>query len=114
MPPVERTVGRADDAGQGWANGMGLRLGVLGPLTASWDGTSLYLGGPRQRVILGMLALHANTLVHRERIIDAVWAEQPPASAVNPHRQRGLADTRRSADRRDCPSRRGPGPGQAP
>ena len=84
MQPVDLmadwTVG---DAGQDLVSGTGLRLRVLGPLAASCDGTSLDLGDARHRAVLGMLALHANTLVHRERIIDAVWGEQPPASAVN-------------------------------
>ena len=84
MQPVELAVDwSAGDASLGWVNGTGLRLGVLGPLAVLRDGTPLDLGGSRQRAVLGMLALHANTLVHRERIIDAVWGEQPPASAVN-------------------------------
>src|SRR5262245_46388813 len=36
----------------------GLRLRVLGPVAAWRDGTALELGGPRQRAVLGLLAVH--------------------------------------------------------
>jgi len=39
------------------------------------------LGGPKQRALLGFLALHANELVMRDRLIDAVWGETAPATA---------------------------------
>jgi DNA-binding SARP family transcriptional activator len=35
-----------------------------------------------QRAVLGMLALHANTAVHREALIDALWGDEPPDTAV--------------------------------
>jgi len=56
---------------------------VLGPLAAWRDGASVELGPPRQRAVLGLLALEPDTLVHRETIIDALWGERPPATAVN-------------------------------
>jgi DNA-binding SARP family transcriptional activator/tetratricopeptide (TPR) repeat protein len=84
MRPVGLSAGWAvSDSGREWVSGPGLRLGVLGPLAGSCDGTPLDLGDGRQRAVLGLLALHANTLVDRDRIIDAVWGERPPASAVN-------------------------------
>lgn len=39
------------------------------------------LGGPKQRGLLAVLLLHANELVARDRLIDAVWGELPPPSA---------------------------------
>jgi DNA-binding SARP family transcriptional activator len=61
----------------------GLRLQVLGPLVARREGRLIGLGPPRQRAVLGLLALLPDRLVHRETIIDALWGERPPASAVN-------------------------------
>lgn len=52
---------------------------VLGPLEVSAAGQSLPLGGPKQRAILALLVLRANTVVPRERLIDDVWGEEPPA-----------------------------------
>jgi DNA-binding SARP family transcriptional activator/tetratricopeptide (TPR) repeat protein len=38
-------------------------------------------GQPRQLAVLGMLAMRANRVVSRGDLIDAVWGEDPPASA---------------------------------
>ena len=53
---------------------------VLGPLEVLHDGTPLPLGGPKQRALLAMLALHANEPVSRDRLIDGVWGERPPTN----------------------------------
>jgi DNA-binding SARP family transcriptional activator/tetratricopeptide (TPR) repeat protein len=60
----------------------GLWLGVLGPLAVWRNGIRADPGAGRQRAVLGLLAVHPGTAVHRETIIDAVWGYQPPASAV--------------------------------
>lgn len=60
----------------------GVRIDILGPLTAWRDGTRLALGSARQRAVLGLLALHAGAGVHRDGIIDVLWGVRPPASAV--------------------------------
>ncbi|MGK5731267.1 BTAD domain-containing putative transcriptional regulator [Streptomyces sp. URMC 124] len=54
---------------------------VLGPLAAVADGRVLPLGGPKQRTLLAMLLVNANTAVSADRLYDAVWGEAPPASA---------------------------------
>ena len=63
--------------------GPALRLEVLGPLQA-WQGdTSLALGPVQQRVVLAVLALHANRPLRRDQLIEAIWGEAAPAYAVN-------------------------------
>lgn len=58
-----------------------LRVGVLGPV-AAWRGeTEVEAGQPRQLAVLGVLATRANRVVSRGELVDAVWGEQPPASA---------------------------------
>jgi len=59
-----------------------LRLGVLGPLRAWHGGAPLSLGGPRQRSVLGLLALHPEYGLQRAAIIDALWGDDPPATAA--------------------------------
>jgi DNA-binding SARP family transcriptional activator/streptogramin lyase len=54
---------------------------VLGPLEVSAAGRPLPLGGRKQRTVLALLLLHANELVPRERLIDALWGDEPPAEA---------------------------------
>jgi DNA-binding SARP family transcriptional activator/tetratricopeptide (TPR) repeat protein len=59
-----------------------LRLGVLGPLRA-WRGATVHLGGPRQRAVLGLLALHPESGLSRAAIVDTLWGDDPPATAVS-------------------------------
>jgi DNA-binding SARP family transcriptional activator/DNA-binding XRE family transcriptional regulator len=60
----------------------GVSIDILGPMAARRDGIRLALGSPRQRAVLGLLALHAGGGTHRDEIIDVLWGERPPASAV--------------------------------
>jgi DNA-binding SARP family transcriptional activator/tetratricopeptide (TPR) repeat protein len=65
------------------STGRGLRLAVLGPVTAWRDGVRTGLGPARQRAVLGLLALTPNVPVHRKTIIDALWGDDVPATAVH-------------------------------
>ena len=56
---------------------------VLGPLEAHDEDRRLPLGGRKQRVLLAVLLLARNEPVSRDRLIDALWGEQPPETA--PH-----------------------------
>lgn len=60
-----------------------LRVAVLGPVRAWRADTELELGAPRRRAVLGLLAARANQVVSRDELIDGIWGEEPPASAVN-------------------------------
>jgi predicted ATPase/DNA-binding SARP family transcriptional activator len=60
-----------------------LEFRVLGPLEATADGEPLALGGRQQRAVLALLLLSPNEVVSRERMVDAVWGEHPPATAAN-------------------------------
>jgi DNA-binding SARP family transcriptional activator/predicted negative regulator of RcsB-dependent stress response/DNA-binding XRE family transcriptional regulator len=72
-------------AGAGHARGpaQDVRLAVLGPLAASRGGVPVDLGGERQRAVLALLAISAGQAVHRAGIIDAIWGEAPPPSAIS-------------------------------
>jgi YVTN family beta-propeller protein len=56
---------------------------VLGPFEASDDGRPLDVGVGKQRAALAVLLLRANEVVSTERLVDALWDEDPPASAIN-------------------------------
>ncbi len=58
-----------------------MKFGVLGPVQVTDDGGELRLGGPKQRALVAILLLHANQAVSRDRLIDGLWGERPPASA---------------------------------
>ncbi|MFI6228950.1 BTAD domain-containing putative transcriptional regulator [Micromonospora echinospora] len=56
---------------------------VLGPTEVTDGGRSLAIGGPKPRAALAALLLEANRIISVEGLVDAVWGEQPPPSAVN-------------------------------
>jgi len=55
---------------------------LLGPLEALVDGAPLPLGPPQQRALLALLLLSPNEVVSRDRIVDELWGERPPATAT--------------------------------
>jgi YVTN family beta-propeller protein len=60
-----------------------MRFAVLGPLSVSLDGGAVSLGGRKQRTLLAVLLLHANEVVPRDELLDALWGDRPPPSAPN-------------------------------
>jgi DNA-binding SARP family transcriptional activator len=56
---------------------------ILGPLEAREGGRPVALGGRKQRALLAVLLLHANEVVSRDRLIDALWGDVPPKSAAD-------------------------------
>jgi DNA-binding SARP family transcriptional activator len=54
---------------------------ILGPLEVVDNGVTIDLGGQKQRALLAMLLLHANEVVSTDRLIDALWEDDPPARA---------------------------------
>lgn len=63
--------------------GANLELGILGPIEVRTDGAPASLGGPRQRAVLAVLAIHPNQVVSVDRLVEDIWGEQPPATAVH-------------------------------
>jgi DNA-binding SARP family transcriptional activator/pimeloyl-ACP methyl ester carboxylesterase len=55
---------------------------VLGPFEADDQGKPVELGGPKQRALLADLVLNASRTVSRDRLIDDLWGERPPATAA--------------------------------
>jgi DNA-binding SARP family transcriptional activator len=55
---------------------------ILGPVEVWDDEAQLQLGGPKQRAVLALLLLDAGRVVSTDRLIDALWGEQPPATAA--------------------------------
>ncbi|TRW81174.1 AAA family ATPase [Mycolicibacterium sp. 018/SC-01/001] len=55
---------------------------LLGPLQVVDGDTPVDIGPPKQRVVLAMLALAAGRVVSVDRLVDAVWGDDVPASAT--------------------------------
>ncbi|MFJ9351340.1 AfsR/SARP family transcriptional regulator [Streptomyces sp. NPDC101237] len=60
-----------------------MRFQILGPLRL-WRGSAdVRLGPPKQRALLALLLAHAGQPVPLHEIVDALWHEDPPATAAN-------------------------------
>jgi DNA-binding SARP family transcriptional activator len=60
-----------------------LRFHVLGPFQVEDDGRPLSLGSARRRALLALLTLNVGRVVGVERLVDALWGESPPRTAVH-------------------------------
>ena len=54
---------------------------VLGPLEVGRDGARVRIGSRMQRRLLALLLVHDGAPVSVERVIDVLWAGEPPSSA---------------------------------
>jgi DNA-binding SARP family transcriptional activator len=54
---------------------------ILGPVEVSTETGPLLLGGQKQRAVLALLLLEPGRIVSVDRMIDALWGEQPPRTA---------------------------------
>ena len=59
-----------------------LEFRILGPLEVLDGEQPVPLGGRNQRALLTILLLHANQAVSSERLVDQLWGEHPPRTAI--------------------------------
>jgi DNA-binding SARP family transcriptional activator len=59
-----------------------LEFRILGPLEVADETGSISLGGQKQRALLGLLLIHAGEVLSTDRIVDELWGEQPPRTAM--------------------------------
>jgi DNA-binding SARP family transcriptional activator len=55
---------------------------ILGPLEALVDGAPVALAGPKQRALLALLLIEGGRVVSTDRLLDALWSGEPPATAT--------------------------------
>jgi DNA-binding SARP family transcriptional activator len=60
---------------------LGVQFSILGPLEVTVGGQSVVIGGTRQQTVLALLLLDANRPVTIERLVDAAYDDDPPATA---------------------------------
>jgi DNA-binding SARP family transcriptional activator/DNA-binding XRE family transcriptional regulator len=84
----------------------GVWLVLLGPLRAWRDGVPVALGSVRQQVVLALLVLGGKSGVSRSELIDVLWPDGPPPTALEMLHSY-ISRTRRrllQADNGDSPS----------
>lgn len=60
-----------------------IRVSLLGPVMALKDRRDVPLGAPMQRTVFAVLAAHANQVVSRDELVEAVWGDRAPNTAIN-------------------------------
>jgi DNA-binding SARP family transcriptional activator len=56
-------------------------VSLLGPIEARLAGRPVSLGTKKQRAVLALLALHVNSRVSSDRLVEGLWGERPPPTA---------------------------------
>lgn len=79
-----------------------LEYQAFGALRVVSDGTTLHVGGPRQRRLLAALLLHRNEVVSTDRLVEAVFAGEPTEHATTTLRTYVLR-LRRVVEEADAP-----------
>jgi DNA-binding SARP family transcriptional activator/tetratricopeptide (TPR) repeat protein len=59
-----------------------VKVGLLGPLEVAGPEGRVRIGGAKERMVLALLALRAGEVVSREALVDALWGDDPPATAI--------------------------------
>ncbi|GIJ33790.1 AfsR/SARP family transcriptional regulator [Micromonospora sediminimaris] len=74
-----------------------MQIQVLGGLAVRLGSQALSPGTPKQQTVLAMLACNAGQLVSVEQLVDELWLEDPPPSAI-PNVRTYAANLRRSLE----------------
>jgi len=61
-------------------NYLPLSIGLLGPLSLHFQETSVTPSAPKQRQVLGLLALNAGRVVTVPTLVEELWGDYPPRS----------------------------------
>ena len=73
---------RLEPEAKGCYNRHMLEFRILGSLDVIGDQGPLTLGGSKQRALLALLVLNAGRVVPTDTLVDQLWGERPPRTAV--------------------------------
>jgi DNA-binding SARP family transcriptional activator len=59
-----------------------MRVGLLGPLTLRRGGQMITPSAPKLRQVLSLLVLQANSVTRVDQLVEELWEESPPPSAL--------------------------------
>ena len=59
-----------------------MQISVLGPVEVTADGRSVAIGRGKPRALLAVLALDEGSTVSSDRLVEALWGEDPPPTAA--------------------------------
>lgn len=58
-----------------------MEVDILGPVAVSSDGLSIRIDTPKERALLAVLGARAPRMVSQATLVDALWGDDPPATA---------------------------------
>jgi DNA-binding SARP family transcriptional activator len=59
-----------------------IKIDVLGTMDVRVSGRSVHLGGPKQRALLAALVLRHGRVVAIDQLVDVLWPDGPPVTAI--------------------------------
>ena len=80
--PADRARRAGDAAGVVSGSDVVVRVLVLGPLVVESNAGSLHVAGSHRRRLLALLASRAGRVVPVDAIVDALWGDDPPPTAI--------------------------------
>jgi DNA-binding SARP family transcriptional activator len=80
-------VSLADDpmvpeSGNTYRESRTIQLGLLGPLMLMRGGRPITPSAPKLRLVLSLLAVQANSVTRVDQLVEELWGESPPPSAL--------------------------------
>lgn len=60
-----------------------MEVRLLGPIAIEGNGAQATLGGSQRRAVVALLALAEGRVVSVDALVEALWGERPPPTAVN-------------------------------
>lgn len=60
-----------------------MEFAILGPLEVLDQHRRIEVSSAKERLLLAVLVVHANEMVSADRLIEALWGAEPPATAAN-------------------------------
>lgn len=86
VPPEEQQThdltGAAPAAGGSYGANRAITLGLLGPLLLIRGGRQVTPSAPKLRLVLSLLAVQANAVTRVDQLVEELWGESPPPSAL--------------------------------
>ena len=65
-----------------WPRSLGPLIGLLGPICVIGQSGPVLVRGPKQQMLLALLAVAPGRTVSTDLLIESLWADRPPPSAV--------------------------------
>lgn len=81
-PGTREDIDVAPAGGSTHGSHRAIMLGLLGPLLLMRSGRQITPSAPKLRLVLSLLAVQANSVTRVDQLVEELWGESPPPSAL--------------------------------